>query len=169
MTHLSNHQGHPAHIHHDRIPSHLLRQQTNFLLPRLKYTAPIGYHTGNKNKSLFYMLVSFIALYWAWICNTDWILSFFKSVAPLLFFILFTSNIQAQQTISKQERFWVAGVCDGCKKEIEKAAKEVKGVQKAEWDLKTKLVTIDYNSAQTSPEALKKALVSTGRKVKVSK
>ncbi len=74
-----------------------------------------------------------------------------------------------QTAAKKQEKFWVAGVCDGCKKDIETAAKGVKGVTNAEWDLKTKIVTIDYNTAQTSPDALKKALVATGRKVKSPK
>jgi Cu(I)/Ag(I) efflux system membrane fusion protein len=74
-----------------------------------------------------------------------------------------------EQSTQKQEKFWVAGVCNGCKKEIETAAKGIKGVSKAEWDLKTKIVTIDYNAAYTNPDALKKALVAAGRKVKSPK
>ncbi|MBD1207913.1 MAG: heavy-metal-associated domain-containing protein [Ignavibacteria bacterium] len=80
-----------------------------------------------------------------------------------------SNNNSAERGTQKQEKYWVAGVCDGCKKEIETAVKGVKGVTKAEWDLKTKTVTIDYNAAQTSPDALKKALVATGRKVKSPK
>jgi hypothetical protein len=49
------------------------------------------------------------------------------------------------------------------------AAKGVKGVTNAAGDLQTKIVTIDYNAAQSSPDALKKALVATGRKVKSPK
>jgi Cu(I)/Ag(I) efflux system membrane fusion protein len=79
------------------------------------------------------------------------------------------NNNSVEQGTQKQEKYWVAGVCDGCKKEIETAAKGVKGVTKAEWDLKTKIVTIDYNAAKTSPDAIKKALVATGRKVKSPK
>jgi len=75
----------------------------------------------------------------------------------------------AQTAAKKQEKFWVAGVCEGCKKDIETAARGVKGVTNAEWDLKTKIVTIEFNAAQTSPDALKKALVATGRKVKSPK
>lgn len=151
------------------IPSRLLREQKNFLLPRIKQSTPIGYKTKEENKGLFYAFVALIIAYWAWICNTHWILSFFRVTIPVLFFVALFSNLHAQQNTSKQEKFWVAGICDGCKKEIETAAKGVKGVSKAEWDLKTKLVTIDYNAAQTSPDALKKALVATGRKVKSPK
>lgn len=151
------------------ISSRSLGEQKNFLLPRATPIAPIGYKIGNENKGLFYAFVALIIAYWAWICNTHWILSLFRVTIPVLFFVALTGNLHAQQNTSKQEKFWVAGVCDGCKKEIETAAKGVKGVTKAEWDLKTKFVTIGYNAAQTSSDALKKALVASGRKVKSPK
>lgn len=75
----------------------------------------------------------------------------------------------AQQQESKQAEFWVSGTCEACKKDIETTAKNAKGVKKAEWDIKTKIVTIDYDPAKTNPAALKKALLTTGRKVKLSK
>lgn len=63
-----------------------------------------------------------------------------KSIFLSGIFALFIIPVFAQSTST----FLVAGNCAMCKKRIESAV-DLKGVKKASWDAKTKLLTINYN------------------------
>lgn len=52
--------------------------------------------------------------------------------------------------------------CDMCKKRIEKEVSLMKGVKKAELDLETKVLTVEYNPKKTSPEKIRKVLSDLG-------
>lgn len=53
---------------------------------------------------------------------------------------------KTQRTIGiKTETIKVAGVCEMCKKKIEKAASSVTGVSSASWNEQTQLLTVRYN------------------------
>lgn len=56
----------------------------------------------------------------------------------------------------------VAGNCGMCQARIEKAAKELKGVEKAVWDKDTKMLTVSFDAIITSLTAIEKAIVSKG-------
>jgi copper chaperone CopZ len=61
----------------------------------------------------------------------------------------------------KTESFKVAGACGMCKTRIEKTAKE-NGATEAAWDSKTQLVTVTFDPAKTSVDALSKKMASVG-------
>ena len=56
----------------------------------------------------------------------------------------------------------VQGKCEICKDRIEKAAKSVKGVSSANWDQKTKQLHLNFDPAQTSVDAISKAVAKAG-------
>lgn len=58
--------------------------------------------------------------------------------------------------------FIVSGNCEMCKDRIEEAAKSVKGVSTADWDVKSKKITLVYNIALTSFNAIQKAIAKAG-------
>jgi len=58
--------------------------------------------------------------------------------------------------------FHVSGNCEMCKNRIEKAAKSVKGVSTAVWDVKTKKIQVEYNKAVCKFENIQKAIANAG-------
>ena len=62
---------------------------------------------------------------------------------------------------TKTEMIKVAGNCETCKARIEKAAK-VEGVSKADWSVKTKVLTLVYNPAKVKSDDIQKILATVG-------
>jgi Cu(I)/Ag(I) efflux system membrane fusion protein len=58
--------------------------------------------------------------------------------------------------------FKVSGNCEMCKDRIEEAAKSVKGVSIADWNTKTKVMHVEYNSSLASTESVQKAIAKAG-------
>jgi Cu(I)/Ag(I) efflux system membrane fusion protein len=56
----------------------------------------------------------------------------------------------------------VNGSCEMCKKRIESAAGSVAGVASAEWDGEAQELHLNFDAAETSLEAVSKALARTG-------
>ncbi len=67
-------------------------------------------------------------------------------------------NTQSLTRIS----FEVSGNCEMCKDRIEKAAKSVKGVNTASWDIATKEVAIEFNNTISHLDAIQKAIAAAG-------
>jgi mercuric ion binding protein len=61
----------------------------------------------------------------------------------------------------KTESFKVAGECGTCKKKIEKSAKEA-GATYAVWDVKSKVLTIKYNSTSTNTAKIQQSIAGVG-------
>jgi periplasmic mercuric ion binding protein len=61
----------------------------------------------------------------------------------------------------KTETFKVWGNCDMCKNRIEKAVK-AEGAATADWNIKTKLLTVTFDPSKTSVDAFSKKLASVG-------
>lgn len=61
----------------------------------------------------------------------------------------------------KTETFKVYGECGMCEKRIEKAAK-IDGVNKADWDVDSKVMTISYDPAKTDGKKVQKAIAAVG-------
>jgi len=61
----------------------------------------------------------------------------------------------------KITKFSVLGNCEMCETRIENAAKSVVGVQSAEWDKNTKMITITYNG-DIEVNDIEKAIASAG-------
>lgn len=62
----------------------------------------------------------------------------------------------------KHDEFKVSGNCDLCKERIEKAAKSVKGVKSAVWNITTKKIHVEYDSMESSIDAVQKAIAKAG-------
>jgi len=63
--------------------------------------------------------------------------------------------------VSKTETIKVSGNCETCKARIEKAAK-VAGVAKADWNQKTKILTLVYNPAKVKSDDVQKKIAAVG-------
>lgn len=53
-------------------------------------------------------------------------------------------------------------ICGECKERLEDAMYMLKGVKKAELDLKTKIMTVEFKTNKTSVDEIKQAIVDTG-------
>jgi periplasmic mercuric ion binding protein len=62
---------------------------------------------------------------------------------------------------TKTETIKVSGNCEMCKTRIEKAAK-VEGVSKADWNDKTKMLTLVYDPAKVSSDNVQKLIAAIG-------
>jgi RND family efflux transporter, MFP subunit len=67
----------------------------------------------------------------------------------------------SSQTI-QHATFGVSGICDLCKDRIEKAAKSVKGVSSAVWNVKTKKISVEYTSILANIDSIYNAIAKVG-------
>jgi mercuric ion binding protein len=63
---------------------------------------------------------------------------------------------------TEQVQFKTSAVCDMCKARLEKSLAYEKGVQAAHLDVPSKVLTVTYNPAKTTPTALRTAVQKTG-------
>lgn len=63
---------------------------------------------------------------------------------------------------NKSEKVKVSGNCGMCEKRIEKAALAVKGVARADWDKKTKILDLEFDSATTNLDQVEKSVAKAG-------
>ena len=88
---------------------------------------------------------------------------------------MMTHEFQTENTPIQEEKksiqFKVFGNCEMCKERIESSLK-ILGVQSADWNVNTKMVSITYNPRQANPDALRKAIANAGHdtdKIKTDK
>ena len=67
----------------------------------------------------------------------------------------------SKMAASKSETIKVWGVCELCKDRIEKAAK-IEGVTKADWNIKTNLLTLVYDPSKVTSDAVQKKIAAVG-------
>lgn len=89
-----------------------------------------------------------------------------KIIQILVFFGILTTGLQTSQAQSKPSKIQetqlkVQGVCGMCEARIEEAAR-IKGVKMADWDKKTKLLTIVFNPKKTSLKTVQQAVADAG-------
>ncbi|MAS67931.1 MAG: hypothetical protein CMC43_01165 [Flavobacteriaceae bacterium] len=77
-----------------------------------------------------------------------------------LIIILLFATVSVAQT--QKEYIEVRGNCDMCKKRIEKAALNTKGVKYASWTAKTQQLTLIYNPKKTSAISAAKNIAAVG-------
>jgi RND family efflux transporter, MFP subunit len=58
--------------------------------------------------------------------------------------------------------FKVFGNCESCKKRIENAARSVKGVARASWNMSTKKIHVEYDATKTNLDAIHRAIAKVG-------
>lgn len=66
---------------------------------------------------------------------------------------------------NETETFKVYGNCGMCKKRIESSLKDVKGVSKATWDVKSKMMKVTFDPHVISLEKIKTTIASVGHDV----
>jgi mercuric ion binding protein len=72
------------------------------------------------------------------------------------------SDVELNDVAVIEATFGVRGNCGMCKSTIEKAAKSVDGVKKANWDVDSKVITVSYNNDKTNTDAVQKAIAASG-------
>jgi copper chaperone CopZ len=82
-----------------------------------------------------------------------------KVLSLVSMFLLGTSMVFAQE---KTEKFEVKGNCGMCETRIEKAAKSVDGVTKADWVQETKMLTVAFDSTKTTVHKVQMAIAKVG-------
>ena len=70
---------------------------------------------------------------------------------------VFTASVFAEEV-----KLLTSSHCGMCKDKIEKGLNKVKGVEKSELNLDTKIVTVSYDANKTNPDALIKKVVKLG-------
>ena len=63
---------------------------------------------------------------------------------------------------SQTKNFKVYGNCEMCENRIEKAANNVDGVTKSEWNKKTKMMKVTFDSSKTDMSKIQKAIAAVG-------
>jgi len=88
-------------------------------------------------------------------------MSIFKKIIFTAVIVLAVANIGFAQNGKVTKTIQVSGNCEMCKATIEEAV-WVKGVKKARWDLKTKVLNITYDSLKISENELHKLIAAEG-------
>ena len=78
-----------------------------------------------------------------------------KNVKPVL-----TSSLQADQLTTEQ--FKVYGNCSMCENRIESAFANVAGVQSADWDVDSKIMTVKFDKDAITLDDIKKKIAAVG-------
>lgn len=81
-----------------------------------------------------------------------------KMVVPAIMMMMSSVSLFAQ---SRTEKINVSGNCGMCEKKIEAAAK-AGGAKNADWDKNTKVLTVTYDAAKTTNDAIQKKVASVG-------
>lgn len=82
----------------------------------------------------------------------------------LIIALLIFTGIQQTQAQKTTATFKVEGNCEMCEVRIEKAAKSVKGVSKADWDLKSKVIAVTFDSTKTDLSQIHQSISDMGYK-----
>lgn len=70
---------------------------------------------------------------------------------------------------NKTEKFKVYGNCGMCETRIEKAAKGVEGVSKADWNKETKMIEVTLDDAKTDVHKVHMAIAKVGHDTEMHK
>jgi len=73
----------------------------------------------------------------------------------------FAQTTPSKSAVTKTEIIKVSGNCETCKARIEKAAK-ITGVSKADWSVKTKMLTLSYDPSKVKSDDVQKKIAAAG-------
>lgn len=87
-----------------------------------------------------------------------------KKIILGILLILTSISMQAQEKKNKNAKFsiQVNGNCDLCKKRIEKAAFEIKGVKSVVWDIESHQLNLIINEEKTTLLAVEQSIAKVG-------
>ena len=83
--------------------------------------------------------------------------------------LIFSVIIALFAQSNKTEKFKVNGNCESCKARIEKAAKSVDGVAKADWNIQSEIIEVNFNPSKTSLDKIEFAIAKVGHDTKLHK
>jgi len=84
-----------------------------------------------------------------------------KSIKMLIMAAFSILSVSLFAQTAKTETFKVYGNCSACKKNIEKAA-FIPGVEKANWNKETKMMTLIYNASKINTDSVQKRIAAAG-------
>ena len=73
-----------------------------------------------------------------------------------------TANIEVVHRNHKTETFKVYGNCEMCEKTIEGSLKNVKGIEKADWNKDSKIMEVTFDSEVISLKEIKQKIADVG-------
>lgn len=79
--------------------------------------------------------------------------------------VMLAANAQNIKTVKLD----VAGNCGMCKARIEKAVKTLEGIQTAEWNKETKVLTVAFNETKTDVTKIQTVVAGVGHDTKAIK
>ncbi|MBK0402196.1 heavy-metal-associated domain-containing protein [Adhaeribacter sp. BT258] len=86
----------------------------------------------------------------------------FKVLFTAFTLLIFGLNAQAQGKKTESIKIKTSAVCNMCKATIEKGMAYEKGVQKAELDVASQMLTVQYRADKTNVETLRTAVNQLG-------
>ncbi|MGG5575872.1 heavy-metal-associated domain-containing protein [Myroides sp. C15-4] len=85
-----------------------------------------------------------------------------KLVATLTLVLLTSAAVSAQEKEQPKQVIAVKGQCEMCKKRIEKAALDVKGVRSVDWSIADQQLTVYLNPKKTTGKEVQNAIAKAG-------
>ncbi|HAN77935.1 MAG TPA: hypothetical protein DCQ31_09270 [Bacteroidales bacterium] len=79
--------------------------------------------------------------------------------------VMLAANAQNIKTV----KLYLAGNCGMCKARIEKAVKTLEGIQTAEWNKETKVLTVAFNETKTDVTKIQTVVAGVGHDTKAIK
>ena len=89
--------------------------------------------------------------------------SYYIFVLSSLTAFLFSCN---EPKTGKESTFYVRGNCGMCKERIENSLKTTDGIVKADWDVKTKNLTVTYDSTKIGEDKIQQLVANSGHETK---
>ena len=71
-------------------------------------------------------------------------------------------SIATADASAKNLKFWVRGECGMCKTRIEKIVNGIPGTSGADWNQKTKMLSVTIDKAKTNKAVIEKAVAKAG-------
>jgi periplasmic mercuric ion binding protein len=89
-----------------------------------------------------------------------------RITAILIFVLAFSRFITAQEAVQeskyKEIEIKTTAQCGMCKERIEEAVNDLDGIQKADLDVETKVLTVNYDPEEVDSEDIRKAVTRVG-------
>jgi copper chaperone CopZ len=89
------------------------------------------------------------------------------STLALLFIAYLLVNSCNSNSSTKEVSFYVRGNCGMCEERIESTASGIKGIIKADWDVKTKAIMVTYDTLQVNEGQIQQGIANVGHETKL--
>lgn len=89
-----------------------------------------------------------------------------KKIIVFASIIGFLASCSGTDKSNAHAEFYVRGNCGMCKERIDKTVSTLPGVSKADWNVESKTIAVDYDSTKVSAIDIEKAVAATGHATK---